>query len=766
MINCYGMDVEIFPNLFSVTFVDLKDYFKVFSDCVSDKKPIPLTDKLSVAEIRRRLDSVKSHIFYISDTDDSQLLLLAKFITDMKEGYYDINGNRVHVRTDLYGFNNKGYDDMMIKAFLMYFNHFTTTKALIKKLKEVSDTMIYLQAEDKNLYWTHEELKLIRNYRLPYKTVDLQSVFGLNSAGKNIDAETGEIKKYPKSLKQTSINLKWFELLDFTLPPITQRDIDLFYKHTELYRGYSIEQLNSVISNDFDRYICPEYIDSMLHYNKNDVFIVCEMARLKTDEINLRYSISNAFNVNVLSSSRANIADKLVTKFYSEMSGLHEVQFKDLRTEHNRLSFKHIIFKHIYFKTKIMQELLSDMKKISIYHTTDDFKRTIELFGNTYTVAKGGLHSADKPHIYKSTDKVFYRHYDIASYYPSMIISFNICPKHLNPAVFNKLVKFLKETRIECKHTKDEIKLVIKGVPNKIAAEALKIVINAIYGKLGSNMFWLYDRFAQMQVTINGQLMTLMLIEALEVEGIHVISANTDGIVVELHNDQLDLFNYITSKWAKENKLQADYEDYKYLFIRDVNNYIDVQIDGTIECKGTFNPNMYLRDLTKGFDMPIVSIAVLNYFLKGTPVMETLTKHTNILDFCKTQNVGRQFEVVYDIYKDGEVKSVTSQRHIRFYVSKRGVVVQKQHIQTGNRSVLASGLPVKLLNTLDDTPISERNIDYSYYYNEAYKIIDPVMLGFSSSQKGNNRLNTKSGKVLIKKYSHMYNSLFDDLDEQ
>ena len=44
MIISKAYDVEIFPNLFSVTFVDMSSYFKTFSDCVDAKgKPIALT---------------------------------------------------------------------------------------------------------------------------------------------------------------------------------------------------------------------------------------------------------------------------------------------------------------------------------------------------------------------------------------------------------------------------------------------------------------------------------------------------------------------------------------------------------------------------------------------------------------------------------------------------------------------------------------------------------------------------------------------------
>ncbi len=41
----------------------------------------------------------------------------------------------------------------------------------------------------------------------------------------------------------------------------------------------------------------------------------------------------------------------------------------------------------------------------------------------------------------------------------------------------------------------------------------------------------LCDKKQCIKVTINGQLFLLMLIEKLELAGIHIISANTDGIV-------------------------------------------------------------------------------------------------------------------------------------------------------------------------------------------------------------------------------------------
>ena len=284
---------------------------------------------------------------------------------------------------------------------------------------------------------------------------------------------------------------------------------------------------------------------------------------------------------------------------------------------------------------------------------------------------------------------------------------------------------------------------------------------------MGSELFFLYDRFAQMQVTINGQLMTMTLVEELELNGIHVISANTDGIVIKLPRDKFDVYKDITDRWNEFNKMGADYEEYEKIVARDVNNYLDVQITKKgieYEFKGALDPKQYIKDLKKGYDMPIVAKAVFEYFVNGTPVMDTLHNHTDILDFCKTQNVGRQFDVVYQRWNNGEIETVKSQRHVRFYVSNKGVVIQKQNKIDGKISRLAGGKPVIILNSLDDKPIEERNINYGYYYEECYKIIDPIMLGISATTKADRNKGTKSGKALLKQYARQYNTLFDDDD--
>ena len=67
--------------------------------------------------------------------------------------------------------------------------------------------------------------------------------------------------------------------------------------------------------------------------------------------------------------------------------------------------------------------------------------------------------------------------------------------------------------------------------------------------------------------------MTMTLIEELELNGIHVISANTDGIVIKLPRDKFDVYKDITTRWNEFNRMGADFEEYEMIVSRDVNKF-------------------------------------------------------------------------------------------------------------------------------------------------------------------------------------------------
>lgn len=583
MIKSKFYDVEILKNFFSITIIDITSYLEVMKDACDEKgNPIPLVQKFTVKEIKERLDTVKSENYYITDTDDSQLFPMLKAINDMRP-HYEKNSNDedIPVTTHMFGYNNSKYDKLMVAALLMHHNNVNGTKELIKILYETSQKIIQSQNEDRSFNQNDFYMNALNKFKLPYTDIDVMQIFALNKASVMID-KAGDRKPVPKSLKQTSINLQWYELLEFELPPICEKDIH-FYHNIDRYKGMTAKQLNSLLGK-WERFIIEEYIPPMMYYNKNDCFIGCEMMRLNIDEIRLRYNIARSYGLNVLSASRSNISDAFIEKFYSEMSGLHPSQWKGKKTERKAMAFKKVIFDFINFKTEPLQKLLREMKEVIVFSIGKDaFSREVSINNGVYTIATGGLHSKDIPgalysnwptddasstgeQSQKSLNRFKYVHWDISSFYPSIMVQYGVAPAHLDQKVFVKLIKWIRDTRVTAKHTKGDI----DGVPANILAAVLKIVINAIYGKLGFEHGNLCDRLAVLKVTINGQLMIMMLCEELELNGIEVISANTDGIVVKLYENKVDTFNTIANNWKKLTGLDADSEEYKCYINRDI----------------------------------------------------------------------------------------------------------------------------------------------------------------------------------------------------
>ena len=136
----------------------------------------------------------------------------------------------------------------------------------------------------------------------------------------------------------------------------------------------------------------------MMHYNKNDVFIVCEIVRLNPEEVKSRYSVSSVYKVNVLNSSRSNMADILFEKFYSERSGLPPEKWKGKRTERTGMNLGKIIFPCVEFKTPELQKLLAEIKKTTIYRVSkEEFNKEVKIGNIVYSLGTGGLHSRDIP---------------------------------------------------------------------------------------------------------------------------------------------------------------------------------------------------------------------------------------------------------------------------------------------------------------------------------------------------------------------------------
>lgn len=727
---CY--DVEVTRNYFSVVFVDLRSYLKVFSDCVdNDGKAIPLVDKLTIAEIKQRLETIPKKRFVLYEDDDTDLFSLLYWLQQ---------------KADYFGYNNRKYDRLMLSALLMYYNQFDKPSKLITFLYETSQRVI--RNSNNDTLWTDNFTSLILRNNVAFRDLDLFQIFRLDH--------------YHKSLKQTSINIKWYNLKEYTMPPIG--DLDRHYYHERLpeAKGMTDRELNIHYRNVFERFIPKEYLNEMADYNDNDVYIVAELIRMNQEEVLLRYRISEEYKVDVYSASRSTIADKVIVKLYSKFTGLHPKAFIDTKTIRRKIVVSEILSDKIAFSTPELNDILSDIRSLTLRGEKGEFDREFTFMGTSYTIATGGLHSNEIPAVYVENSDSIIVDRDVASYYPNMIRSLKVCQKHLIPKAWFRIADTIVDERLEHKHlAKDKSLDVMERDKHATAAACLKIVANAgIFGKMGSEKSFLCDKKAMYQVTINGQLFLLMLIEKLELAGIHVISANTDGIVTIVPRKLEQTADDICHWWEKHLGLELEFTYYTKYVTEGVNSYLTVKRGGSSKFKGRMNPKMFLEDLSKGYNSPIIAKCVTEYFINGTPVMETLRNAKSILDFCRTQNVNHKYRLEFTHVVDGKIRTDIVQRNTRFYISSTGGTLMKVESMGWNerneeqvkKSSLCAGQRVSICNTVDDTDISELNVNYLYYYNEAMAIIEPI------EQSRNNK---GKGKRLVKKYYGMRNTLFD-----
>ena len=246
-----------------------------------------------------------------------------------------------------------------------------------------------------------------------------------------------------------------------------------------------------------------------------------------------------------------------------------------------------------------------------------------------YKVGLGGLHSQhDKCVSYTADDEWMISDIDAASYYPSIILKCGIVP-HMaggKGRAFIQAYERIYLERIAAKHS------------NLQLSKTLKIVLNGLFGKLGSIYCPFYSPDLLLAVTLTGQLNLLTLIDDLaKHRGIEVISANTDGIMVRyktaLRTKMLD----IVAKHGKRTGFDYEETRYRRVALKDVNNYIAVKPDGQIKAKGLYARAGVLE--MKNPTMEICSKAAANYLALDTLPETTVLLATDIRDFVAVRSI-------------------------------------------------------------------------------------------------------------------------------
>lgn len=269
-------------------------------------------------------------------------------------------------------------------------------------------------------------------------------------------------------------------------------------------------------------------------------------------------------------------------------------------------------------------------------------KYDIELYGVPHTFGLGGIHGARENYFYDSEADVDYIvvHIDVASYYPHIMTEWGLLSRAI-PSIDD--FKDIMDLRLKYKHEKNPLQA------------PLKICINGTYGQSGAGkvedgkykvLSDVYDPVRMREVCINGQLMLLQLIE--DLEKYELIQSNTDGLIYKIPKTEFEAVDMIVKAWEKRTKMSMEYDYITYLAQRDVNNYIAVFKDGTIERKGGAVKKSTVLDN----DLPIVADAVVEYFVNGIDPTEYIMKENDMMRFMKTYKLSNKYS--HAIYK-GEI---------------------------------------------------------------------------------------------------------------
>ncbi len=350
----------------------------------------------------------------------------------------------------------------------------------------------------------------------------------------------------------------------------------------------------------------------------------------------------------------------------------------------------------VHFKQQV---LVGDSNGGFWSYKDDAFDDPVQLGANLYQIGVGGLHSCDGPGRFIANKEVGIYDLDVASYYPSLIIEEGIYPKHIGPG-------FLADYR----EVRD-MRLAAKKQGDKAVAEALKIVVNASFGKFNDIYSPIRSIPSALRVTINGQLQLLMLVERLHLAGTRVLSANTDGVTFMWHRSDHHTIDQIITAWQKDTHHQLEETEYNIYARANVNNYCALKLDGKVKTKGSFEQ----LPLFGKSDERIVKQAAADYLLKGKDIAETVNASNDIRDFVyyqRTKNGGTLYHGASPIG-----------RTARWYANHDGSPVRRLD-SDGTYTCLPCGQVAGLILTLP-TKIPN-DLNRRHYICEAARLVESV----------------------------------------
>lgn len=372
-------------------------------------------------------------------------------------------------------------------------------------------------------------------------------------------------------------------------------------KTLEAFSGMDIRE--TTIPFDYAGEFTPDMIAEVLKYNEHDVLATIEVFMKRKSEFDSYIGLMKMFNLPLtyMSKSKAQLAAIILGARKSHHSDEFDIAFPPtLRIE----KYTHVLD----------------------YFTNDwDYDTNLEttIAGVPHVYGTGGIHGAIPNYIEEGE----FLHVDVNSYYPSLMLRYpEYCMSRSGASV--EKYQEIKDNRIKFKKKKDP------------RANALKIVLNSTYGAMKDKFNPLYDPRSANNVCVFGQLLLTDLIERLE-NCCQIVQSNTDGLIVKLHGNE-DEVKTICKEWEERTGMGLGYDRMTKIIQKDVNNYVAVFEDGSLECKGSYVKSLNNLD----YDLPIVNKAIKAYFIKGVPPERIVMDADKLIEFQKVVKLSPKYEWV------------------------------------------------------------------------------------------------------------------------
>lgn len=464
---------------------------------------------------------------------------------------------------------------------------------------------------------------------------------------------------------------------------------------------------------DPDTVLTEEEMQRVLDYMGNDLINTHGLFDELREALEMRALLSKEYETDFLSKSDSQIGEGIIRKRVEQATGN---RVSKVETPPGTV-FQYKVPPYMAFQSDQLRTILERVRTTDFYVTREGkvelpkwlSDSQIKIGDSTYAMGIGGLHSTEKNRAVHADDEHILRDYDVASYYPAIILGSGLYPKALGP-VFLDVYRKIRDDRIAAKQA-----------GNKVVDQGMKIALNGVFGKLGSKWSILYAPHLLITVTLTGQLALLMLIERAEQAGIGVASANTDGVVFRCPLDKQDELAAITKQWEQDTGFVLEATEYQSLYNQSVNTYIAVKPDGSAKLKGAIANPWRANDkrgmLMKNPQATIVSDAVVDFITKDVPVEDTIHGCRDV----------RGFVTVVNVQGGGTWRGDYLGKVVRYIWGIDGseILYKKPDPRTGNfKKVPKSDGCIPMMDLPDEFPA--HLIDYDRYIQEAREVLMDV----------------------------------------